>query len=138
MLSTWNQPLTISCDSRIRRMVSDASDVSESDGIRRIRNSDAYCRHMRKRTCSGDVDCVRPRIRTCVNRGWVSADFCGMQDTSLLLYSGYAYLLPSCLRIRLRIQAVSMRHSGGLRAHEAIMRCKPCAGQHVNHACVHA
>ena len=25
----------------------------------------------------------------------------------------------------------------GLRAHEAIMRCKPC-GQHVNHACVHA
>jgi hypothetical protein len=32
-------------------------------------------------------------------------------DTSLYLYSGYAYLLLSCLRIRLRIQGVSMRHS---------------------------
>ena len=74
--------------------LSDSSDSSDSQGS------------------AGDVDCVRLRIRTCVNSGWVSADFCGMQDTSLLLYSGYAYLLPSCLRIRLRIQAVSMRHSG--------------------------
>ena len=42
----------------------------------------------------------------------------------------------TCIAIDIHCMQASLPCCG-LRAHEAIMRCKPC-GQHVNHACVHA
>ena len=89
MLSTWNQSLTISCVSYV------SAAASDYQRVRRILQTYAYTYMFRGRILR------TPRIRTCVDRGLVSAYFCCMRilhctciwDTA---YSFFAVYVSVC------------------------------------------
>ena len=89
MLSSWNQSLTISCVSYV------SAAASDYQRVRRILQTYAYTYMFRGRILR------TPRIRTCVDRGLVSAYFCCMRilhctciwDTA---YSFFAVYVSVC------------------------------------------
>ena len=98
MLSSWNQSLTISCVSYV------SAAASDYQRVRRILQTYAYTYMFRGRILR------TPRIRTCVDRGLVSAYFCCMRilhctciwDTAYSFFAVYVsvcgYRLYPCVR----------------------------------------
>jgi hypothetical protein len=109
MLSSWNQSLTISCVSYV------SAAASDYQRVRRILQTYAYTYMFRGRILR------TPRIRTCVDRGLVSAYFCCMRilhctciwDTAYSFFAVYVsvcgYKLYPCVT---RLHSATARANG--------------------------